>query len=141
MNDLPAPSAVDDVAWARRVNEGWIVQHGLNDSLVGYLDHLAATDPERLTRSCQLAHRLVREMPRGEDPKPWFYGALFSLATEAEAREFLREHPLLAAIVPALHDEQANGLPEGLQSAGAETIGKIQQLREMLEREAGGGGM
>src|SRR4051794_20202758 len=67
------------VAWAYRVNGRWIVHHGLDQRAKAYMDHLAGVDPRRLERSCQLAHQLARQAAP-EDPKPWFYAGLFSLA-------------------------------------------------------------
>lgn len=125
---------IDHVEWARRVNGRWIVHHGLNHSLSAYLDHLAKIDPERMARSCRLAHRLVHSIGPTEDPKPWFYGGMFSLATEAEARKYLAGHPLIASAVPCLRKDE--NLPAALKSAGQETLEKIRRLRETLDRMA-----
>lgn len=125
---------IDHVEWARRVNGRWIVHRGLDHSLAAYLDHLEKIDSPRLVRSCRLAHRLVHSIEPMEDPKPWFYGGLFSLATEAEARKFLAGHPLMAAIVPCLQSDEH--LPAVLKSAGQRTHDKIRRLRETLDRLA-----
>lgn len=125
---------IDHIEWARRVNGRWIVHRGLDQSLTAYLDHLETADPERLARSCRLAHRLVHSVEPTEDPKPWFYGGLFSLATEAEARKFLAGHPLMAAIVPCLQSDEH--LPAVLKAAGQRTHDKIRRLRETLDRLA-----
>jgi hypothetical protein len=125
---------IDLVAWARRVNGRWIVHSGLNQSLSEYFDHLERADPERLIRSCRLAHRMVRSLEPGEDPKPWFYGGLFSLSTGAEARRFLAGHPFLASVVPCLQGGSEQS--DGLKDAAKETRDKIHRLRATLETMA-----
>ncbi len=62
---------------------------GLRKNAAFYLDHLARTDPARLHRSCRRVKLLADQFGHTEDPKPWFYAALFSLATIPEAKRFL----------------------------------------------------
>ena len=126
-----APDHIDHVQWARRLNGRWIVNNKLNDSAAAWMEHVGEADPERLARSCQLAHVLVHTLDPAEDPKPWFYGALFSLATPWEAGKFLAGHPLLASVVPAL---QSGGLPATLESVNDTTRRKILRLRDVLHR-------
>lgn len=92
----------DIVAWVRKVNRRWIVHHELQDSAEAYLLHLALADPDRVIRSCERAQRLVRICGPANDPKPWFYAGLFSLATPGEAARFLKDHWFTAACIPAL---------------------------------------
>lgn len=73
------PSALD-LAWVRNANRRWIVHHNLDARSEAYLQHLDKTDPRRLLQSCSNARRMVRERPANDDPKPWFYSGLFSLA-------------------------------------------------------------
>lgn len=90
----------DDLAWVRRVNSRWIVRQGLRESSAAYLDHLAATNEEKLMRSCRRARRLTNRFGSSEDPKPWFYAGLFSLASDEEASTFLADHPFTRAALP-----------------------------------------
>lgn len=126
------PDRIDHVAWARKVNSRWITHNRLNQTASAYMDQLGETDPERLARSCRIAHLLVHALEPTEDPKPWFYGGLFSLATRPEATRFLAEHPLLACIAPAL--QTAEALPLDLESLDEATRLKIHRLRYTLDR-------
>ncbi len=123
-------TSIDFVAWVRRVNSRWIVHGELNTMASAYLDHLEQGHPDRLIRSCEVAHRLVHSLEPAEDPKPWFYGGLFSQATAAEAERFLSAHPFLLAIVPSV--ASVPNLPGGLAGAGPDTIQKIGRLRDAL---------
>lgn len=124
--------AVEPVAWARRVNSRWIVHGGLDHTAATYLDYLEHEHPPRLVRSCELAHRLVHSPGEpAEDPKPWFYGGLFCLATAAEAKRFLSQHPFLLAVIPSLASESV--IPIWLASAGPGTTRKIERLKAALE--------
>ena len=98
---------IDHIQWARQLNGRWIVHNKLNDTAAAWMEHSA------------------------EDPKPWFYGALFSLATPSEAGKFLAGHPLLASVVPAL---QSCGSPPTLESVDNSTRRKILRLRDVLHR-------
>lgn len=123
---------IDHIAWARKVNGRWIVHNQLNRTASAYMKHLEETDHERLLRSCRIAHRLVHALEPTEDPKPWFYGGLFSLATRPEATRFLAEHPLLASVVPAL--QSAEAVPLDVNSVNETTRHKIARLRAALEK-------
>ena len=122
---------IDHIQWARQLNGRWIVHNKLNDTATAWMEHVGQADPERLARSCRLAHVLVHTLAFAEDPKPWFYGALFSLATPSEAGKFLAGHPLLASVVPAL---QSGGLPPAVESVDNTTRRKILRLRDVLHR-------
>lgn len=97
----PGPSQ-DPVEWVRRVNRRWIVRQGLADAAEAWLDHLQEKPDPRLRQVCENARSLVLAGNRLEDPKPWFYAGLFSLATATEARHFLGEHHFTAAALPVL---------------------------------------
>jgi hypothetical protein len=132
MKSQDAGAAVDHVAWARRVNGRWIVHHELNRKAEAYLEHLERTTPERLRQSCRNAWLLTRECPPLEDPKPWFYAGLFSLATEAEVRQFLAGHWLVAlAVAPAEAASVTTPAPENVSDA---TLEKVRHIREAIAR-------
>jgi hypothetical protein len=131
---LKADQRIDHVAWVRRVNGRWIVRQGLNHSLSAYMDHLGEIDLLRLALSGRLTHRLVHSIEPAEDPKPWFYGGMFSLATKAEAQTFLAEHPLICSIVPSIQSEEHS--PEFRKIISEDTSGKIVRLRETIGRLA-----
>jgi len=128
-----APIGVQEpgsAGWAHKVNGRWIVHHGLRESAESYLNHLEANDPERLAASCDRANRLVRACEAGEDPKPWFYAGLFSLATVEEAGCFLVDHWFTTACIPSLVGRvDSRAMP---QSIGSETRTKIERVREAL---------
>ncbi|MBX3743795.1 MAG: hypothetical protein KF833_00660 [Verrucomicrobiae bacterium] len=122
----------DDVAWARRVNGRWLVHHGLREDAEAYLDHLAREAPDRLLRSCRRARAMGRQCPPGTDPKPWFYGGLFSLATEEEASRFLAGHWFTLCTVPSVHEpaKAAANVPPGEVSDG--TRDTLRSVREAI---------
>jgi len=113
------------VKWVREVNSRWIVHDGLDAAAGDYLDHLAAVDPGRLERSCRMARAMVKQGAAGEDPKPRFYGGLFSLCTPEEAKRFLAGHLFLALLQPGVDESQAAMLSEA-------TARKLRALREEL---------
>lgn len=122
-------NSTDHVAWVRRVNARWIVHHGLDENAQAYLDHLAKVDPQRLKRSCRNAHLMVEQKDGMDDPKPWFYAGLFSLATNEEVNRFLAEH-WLTKIVTGTDDQTA--IQPGAVSE--DTLKKIQRLQTTLAR-------
>ena len=113
------------VEWARRVNSRWLVHEGLDKTARDYLDHLASVDPLRMERSCRMARLLVGQSRGVEDPKPRFYGGLFSLATPEEAERFFSDRLFIAALWPG--DDFSP--PEGLSE---ETVQKLAGLREEI---------
>jgi ATP-dependent helicase/nuclease subunit B len=130
------------IDWAKRINRGWFVRNGLADAAAAWLAHLEETDPARLLGSCDIARALSRGPDRVNDPKPWFYGGLFSLATEAEARKFLANYRLTSAIIPALAtDPEANQWVAGLKPATQELIARLRTAvqAEVAKRSAGPG--
>lgn len=129
----------DDVAWVRRVNSRWIVREGLRGRAAAYLDFLAATDTGRLRRSCRRARRLTDHFGDDEDPKPWFYAGLFSLASGEEAAGFLTEHPFTFAAL-AGHEEAARKFfgPDVVAKTTWRKILRIREgLRELALEESG----
>jgi len=89
----------------------------LRDTAAEYLAELAAEDPTRLRRSCELALELVHSQAGHADPKPWFYAGLFALAEPGEAERFLEAHSLTRMVWETLaglpEDDQA---PDSLRS-------------------------
>lgn len=101
----------------RRINRRWIVHGGLRDTAASYLDALEQTDRPRLLRSCQLALDLAHGLGAHGDPKPWFYGGLFSLAEPAEVEHLLGGHPLTHQVWKNLHGIPGPAdIPPGLQA-------------------------
>ncbi len=114
-----------DPAWARRVNDRWIVHEDLASHAAAYLDHLERSDPSRLQQSCERARRLLGSAEPMEDPKPWFYSGLFSLARPKERQTFLSAHPFLQTVL--------KGVPAAsLRGAGEATWQKIHRLQAAL---------
>lgn len=124
--------SVDYVAWVRRANSRWIVHHDLSNHAEAYLAHLQQTDPARLRVSCQHAYQLAQERPAGEDPKPWFYGGLFSLATPLEVRKYLSNHWLLRMVLAHASGDLAQN-PAGQQISNS-TLQKIKAVRQGVAR-------
>ena len=120
----------DDIDWVRQVNGRWIVRESLREDTAAYLDHLAATDTARLHEACRRAHTLTNDHPE-EDPKPWFYGGLFSFATEAEAARYLGDHDFLIACIPKFAKTNLGSLR--VDELGEETAEKILRIRAALE--------
>jgi hypothetical protein len=117
----------DACGWARKVNARWIVQAGLDRDAEDYMQHLEASDPSRLERSCQNARWLASLRKPAEDPKPWFYAGLFSLATPEEVQRFVGRHWLTCSAVSAVPLPS----PVGNPLAAIETL---QRIREALSR-------
>lgn len=130
MKNPPASPPLD---WARRVNRSWIVRDKLDDHAEAWLDHLAALDDGRLQRSCETARAMCGIRERLEDPKPWFYAGLFSLATAEEARRFLANHRTTKATVPAMQDDEDVKL--WFDRVGPETRDLLGRLRLGLAGE------
>jgi len=119
----------DDCAWARELNARWIVRSGLDRAAEEFLQHLEASDPARLQRSCRNARTMVDLREPSEDPKPWFYAGLFSLGTPEEAERFLRQHWLTHAAVSSLP------MPPPAEDAHSVTE-KLRRIREALAQLA-----
>lgn len=116
------------VRWVERVNDRWIVHQGLNDSTRAYLEHLAKCDPARLEQVCHLAWKLVGMGKPGEDPKPLFYGGLFSLCTPEEEERYLANHLFTLLTNPARGDEAFT------QLAAARNISQMTYARALRLR-------
>jgi hypothetical protein len=118
-------STLPTLEWVKRVNRSWLVKSHLNDHAEAWLEYLAANDPARLLPSCQAARAMCALRGPFDDPKPWFYAGLFSLATAAEANQFLATHRVTRATVPAMADDESVKL--WLDRVSKET-------RELLDR-------
>jgi hypothetical protein len=127
MNTAETLSPVD---WARRVNQSWIVRHGLAERAEEWLNYLDQRNDDRLDPSCLTAQAMSWRRDRSEDPKPWFYAGLFSRATAQEAKQFLANHRLTPATVPALwHDEDVE---KWIAQISPETQKLLERLRTGL---------
>ena len=115
---------VDPVAWVNRVNARWIVHHDLNRNAAAYLAHLGRVDPARHEASCRNAYLMAHQVAI-EDPKPWFYAGLFSLATPAEAARFLAAH-WLTQMVTDRSGPDASPEPAHVSAATRQKIERIQ---------------
>jgi hypothetical protein len=129
MNPKPNHGPID---WAKRVNRSWIVHGHLNDRAEQWLEHLASLNDGRLQRSCENARAMCARRDSLDDPKPWFYAGLFSLATPAEARTFLASHRVTKALVPSMADDDEVRL--WLDRVGPETHLLLDRLRQALAR-------
>ena len=67
-----------------------------------------------------------------EDPKPWFYAGLFSLATVEEARRFLANHSFTLSAIPSLSTELCPDTPT--RPIGEAALDKIARIRQALSR-------
>lgn len=121
----------DEISWVKGFNGRWIVRAELRKNAADYLDHLSRTDPARLRQSCRRVKLLTDRYGHDEDPKPWFYSALFSLATVQEAKRYLAEHDFTLAAIPRF----AEASPEllGSDRVAVKTSEKIFRIRKVLE--------
>lgn len=87
MNMSTSPEA------ARRINRTWLVQGTLATDAETYLAVLEQQNAEVLQEVCARAVKAARQASaEHRDPKPDFYAALFSRATEADRQRFLKDH-------------------------------------------------
>ncbi len=113
------------IEWAGSINARWICHHELAECAAGWMKHLEASDPARLADSCRHAFELMMKAGPHNDPKPWFYAGLFSLATEEEQAEWLKEHAFTAAAVRVETDGK---------QPGRELVFQEQTTLNLLER-------
>jgi hypothetical protein len=118
--------------WVHRVNRSWLVQGNLNEHAAEWLEYLAARGDDRLERSCETARAMCDLRDPLEDPKPWFYAGLFSLATAPEARRFLAGHRTTTATLPAMEEDEQVKL--WIAKVGPETRDLLDRLRHGLAR-------
>jgi hypothetical protein len=114
-------------AWARRVNRQWIVHHGLGQRAEEWLRYLAKVDEPRMNLACWMARAMCEHRGDQEDPKPWFYAGLFSVATWDEAQNFLIGYRLTGASVPALANDES--MKAWVQTLRPETRTLLERLR------------
>jgi len=125
----------DPIAWARRINNRWIVHEGLNSRSNAYMDHLQKTDPERLRLSCMAAWQMTHSGDALEDPKPRFYGGLFCLASPKEAKQFLSHHEFILRIIPAFSINTEDRFTKNLIPATKEQITQLRSELAKLSKE------
>lgn len=127
---MPGVQTPDDIAWVRKVNARWIVREGFREAAAAYLDALERDDPERLWRSCARARSMLDRRDPLDDPKPWFYAGLFSLATPEEAARYLRDRDFTLACLPALDGFDLGSIDRAAVSARTRTT--IDRIRAAL---------
>jgi hypothetical protein len=125
-------SALPVLDWVKRVNRTWLVRGRINEHADAWLEYLASLADGRLLRSCGNARAMCDARERLDDPKPWFYAGLFSLATADEARRFLATHRITSAAIPSMWDDPDVSL--WLDRAGPETRVLIDRLRANISR-------
>jgi hypothetical protein len=123
-------SQLPTIEWVNRVNSSWIVRGGLNDRAREWLDYLASLDDGRLLPSCQAARAMCGLREPLEDPKPWFYAGLFSLATSEEAARFVQPYRITMAALPSMACD--DNIVLWLDRVGDETRDLVLRLRENL---------
>jgi hypothetical protein len=133
--EVPRQSCSDQVeTWIRRVNDRWLVHSGLNHHARAYMDRLAVLDPRRLARSCEIVHRLMKIHDPDSDPKPWFYGGLFSLATPEEESQYLEGHRFTRMLLPSTPEGRMRGEAEDLELA-PEVVRRVQNIRSQIREQ------
>lgn len=125
MKDNPHLSSRE---WVRRVNRSWIVRDGLADHAEAWLDHLAGLNDGRAQQVCEAARRMCGLRNELDDPKPWFYAGLFSLATQDEAKRFVQNHRVTKATIPSMRDDEDVRL--WVDRVSPETLALLTRLRE-----------
>lgn len=124
-------SSLPPIDWVNRVNRSWLVRAGLDAHASAWLEHLESLADGRLLPSCVAARAMCGLRTPLEDPKPWFYAGLFSLATAEEARSFLETHRVTRAVVPSMRDDPAVLL--WLDRVGPETRDLVVRLRKAID--------
>ncbi len=81
------------IARAQLINRTWFVRGGLAENTQRYLAMLEKERPQILARACARAVRAASAASaQGKDPKPDFYAALFSEASDEERTVYLKDH-------------------------------------------------
>jgi len=127
MNPRDSMSPVD---WVKRVNQSWIVRHGLAERAEEWLAYLERQDDGRLETACRSAKGMCGVRDRSEDPKPWFYAGIFSPASKEEAKHFLANHRLTPASVPTMWEDE--GVAKWIEGIRPETRELLERLRRGL---------
>lgn len=137
---MKPPSEHPPIEWAKRVNCAWLVRGHLNEHAEAWLDHLAALGDGRLQRSCEIARSMCGIRDRLDDPKPWFYAGLFSLATAEEASRFLASHHITKAAIPAMADDQEVKLwANHISPETRELLARLRQgIAQVLQQQSAG---
>lgn len=126
------------VAWAKRVNRAWIVHNNLDARADAWLDHLEDAADGRLEAASGAARWMCDRRDRSDDPKPWFYAGLFSLATADEAKHFLKPYRVTMATVPTMEADEdvkvwLRGVSLGTRELIAQLRDSIRIFRETID--------
>lgn len=133
--EVPRQTCPDHLeAWIRRVNDRWLVHSGLNHHARAYMDRLTVLDPRRLARSCEIVHRLMKLHDPASDPKPWFYGGLFSLATPDEEGQYLDGHRFTRLLLPSTPEGRVRAEADDLELA-PEVLWRVQHIRSQIREQ------
>lgn len=133
--EVPRQTCPDHLeAWIRRVNDRWLVHSGLNHHARAYMDRLTVLDPRRLARSCEIVHRLMKLHDPASDPKPWFYGGLFSLATPDEEGQYLDGHRFTRLLLPSTPEGRVRAEADDLELA-PEVLWRVQNIRSQIREQ------
>jgi hypothetical protein len=125
-------STLTPVNWVKRVNRTWLVKGRINETADAWLDYLAPLRDKRFKRSCENARAMCGLRQPLDDPKPWFYAGLFSLATAEEAKQFLATHRITRACGPAMENDEEVVL--WADRVGPETTELLARIRGAIAR-------
>lgn len=132
MITMSSHSLTSDLEWARRVNRSWIVRSNLNDHADAWIEYLQDLNDGRLEKCCRIARAMCEQRNFYDDPKPWFYAGLFSLATQEEAKRYLDTHRITKASVLSMREDE--GVNLWIDRVGPDTVELLDRLRLALAK-------
>lgn len=127
----------------RKINKTWIVRGGLGEDAANYLDLLEQSDNSRFHFACLLtwnvlAYLNAHQRMQHEDPKRYFYPALFYATTTQEQQQFLKKHQFTLAVVRACKERRhpLDKKSRFQQDLAPQTRSKLQQVAAVIVNEA-----